>query len=96
MIYSTAPTKPADVPKDTSKALTFDAITSDLYSNRCDSPADEYVDINEFIEKKNEEGKEEEKVLIRRSPRKKTTKRKNDERKNFVVIFLLISKKNIF
>lgn len=87
MIYSTAPTKPPEVPKDSSKALTFDSIASELYSNRCESPASEYVDINEFIEKKNEEGKEEENVLIRRSPRKKTTKRKNDECKSFVVNF---------
>lgn len=86
-IYSNSQTKPSDVSRETSKTMTtFDSMANDLFSNRCDSPADEYVDINdmEFIEKKNEKGQQEENVLMRRSRRKKTTKRKDDECKALV------------
>lgn len=83
LICSTSPTKTPEIPKETSKPLTFDSITNKLFSNRCHSSADEYVDINEFIEKKTDDGKSDDNVLIQRSRRKKTSNRKNDERMVF-------------
>lgn len=66
--------------KDIPKTLSLRSISNELFPNSCDSPTDEFVDINdmEFIKKKNEESQQERNVLMRRSRRKKTTKRKDD------------------
>lgn len=66
--------------KDMPKSLNLGSISNELFTNSCDSPTDEFVDINdmEFIKKNNEESQQERNVLMRRSRRKKTTKRKDD------------------
>lgn len=62
---------------------------NDLFMNSCDSPINEFVDINEmeFIQKKNDEGKRDKNLILRRSHRKKTTKRKDEECNLFLLNF---------
>lgn len=71
--------------------LTVSIATSernDLFMNSCDSPINEFVDINEmeFIQKKNDD-KIDKNLILRRSHRKKTTKRKDEECNFFLFNF---------
>lgn len=79
--YTSPTTKPSsDCAKELPKSLSIGAIANELFPTSCDSPTDEYVDINdmEFIEKGYDEDQQEKNILMRRTRRKKTTKRKDD------------------
>lgn len=77
----TSPTDktPSEGAKETPKTLNLGPISNELFSNSCDSPTDEFVDINdmEFI-KNNQQCQSDKNVVMRRSRRRKTTKRKDD------------------
>lgn len=80
-IYTDPTTKnTSECTKEIPKSLTLSPITNDLFPNSCDSPTDEFVDINdmEFIKKKNEENEQDKNIVMRRSMRRKMTKRKDD------------------
>lgn len=94
--YSATTTKtPTDCTKELPKSFSIGPIVNELFSNNCDSPTDEFVDINEmeFIEKGNNEGPREKNILMRRTRRKKTTKRKEDA---CMLISLFISSMNLY
>lgn len=93
-IYGNTSTKDAEA--ECSKTITKNfnfgqLISQELFSNGRDSPADEYVDINdmEFIEKNSEEGQRQKNILMRRSRRKKTNKRKDDECMFFIYLYFI-------
>lgn len=67
-------------PKEMPKTLSLETLANELFPNNCDSPTDEYVDINdmEFIKENNDNDQQKKNILMRRPRRKKTTKRKDD------------------
>lgn len=87
-IYTSPTTKnPSECAKEIPKTLNLGPISNELFPNSCDSPTDEFVDINdmEFI-KKNEQ--RDRNVVMRRSRRRKTTKRKDDACTLYSNVFL--------
>ncbi|XP_055302719.1 uncharacterized protein LOC129568626 [Sitodiplosis mosellana] len=79
-IYTSPTTKnPSECAKEMPKTFSLGPISNELFSNSCDSPINEFVDINDMeIIKKNVQSQQGRNVIVRRSRRRKTTKRKDD------------------